>query len=210
MPRSRQRVFDILIHVAILLPFILMVWDAAFGLLGANPIREIQLRTGRIALALLILSLGATPAFLLTRNRWALVLRRRLGLYAFFYACFHFINFIGIDYQFNLSWIRQDIFSKRYAIVGFVAFLLLIPLALTSTRGWIKRLGKNWSRLHRLVYLAGLLAVIHLYWSLKADKRLALVYGGVLIFLLLLRLPAVQRVINKAHFKVSFVLPKWL
>ena len=201
MWRSWQRVFDILIHVIILLPLILLIWDAANGLLGANPIREIQLRTGRTALALLILSLAGTPAFLLTGNRWALVLRRRLGLYAFLCAGLHFINFIAIDYGFNFSRIRQDIFDKRYAVVGFVAFLLLIPLAITSTRGWLRRLGKNWSRLHRLVYIASVLAVIHLYWSLKADKRLALIYGGVLIFLLLLRLPAVQRAITRAHFK---------
>lgn len=201
MWRSWQRVFDILVHVIILLPLILLIWDAANGLLGANPIREIQLRTGRTALALLILSLAGTPAFLLTGNRWALVLRRRLGLYAFVYAGLHFINFIAIDYGFNFSRIRQDIFDKRYAVVGFVAFLLLIPLAITSTRGWLRRLGKNWSRLHRLVYIASVLAVIHLYWSLKADKRLALIYGGVLIFLLLLRLPPVQRAITRAHFK---------
>ena len=141
--RRRERVFDILVHIVILLPLIFIVWDAAHGLLGANPIREIQLRTGRTALALLVLSLAGTPAFTLTRSRWALVLRRRLGLYAFFYACLHFVNFVAIDYGFNFAMIREDIFEKRYAVVGFIAFLLLIPLVITSTRGWVIRLART-------------------------------------------------------------------
>ena len=105
-------VFDILVHIVILLPLILIVWDAAHGLLGANPIREIQLRTGRTALALLVLSLAGTPAFTLTRNRWAQVLRRRLSLYAFFYACLHLVNFVAIDYGFNFAIIREDTFKN--------------------------------------------------------------------------------------------------
>ncbi len=197
MPRNLQRALDVLTHIIILLPLAFIVWDALNGQLGANPIREIQLRTGRTALALLVTSLAATPAFILTGNRWALVMRRRLGLYAFFYVCLHFINFVAVDYGFNFARIREDIFDKRYAVVGFAAFLLLIPLAVTSTKGWIKRLGKNWTRLHRLVYAAAILGVIHLYWSLKADKSLALIYGGVLVFLLLLRVPPVQRVIAR-------------
>lgn len=201
MPRPRERAFNILVHIVILLPLVLILWDAAHGLLGANPIREIQLRTGRTTLALLVLSLAGTPAFTLTRSRWALVLRRRLGLYAFFYACLHFVNFVVIDYGFNFAIIREDIFDKRYAVVGFIAFLMLIPLAVTSTRGWVVRLGKNWRHLHRLIYAAAALGVVHLYWSLKADKRLAIIYGAVLLFLLLLRLPPVQRAMARISIR---------
>ncbi len=195
--RPWERIFDILSHAAILTPLGLLIWDAATGQLGANPIREIQLRTGRVALALLVTSLAATPVFLLTSNRWALILRRRLGLYAFFYVCLHFINFIAADYNFNLRRIREDLFDKRYALVGFAAFVLLIPLAVTSTRGWMRRLGRNWSRLHALAYVAAILAVVHLYWSLKADKGLAYTFGGALIFLLLLRIPAVKKLLAR-------------
>ncbi len=187
-------------HIAALLPLVVLIWDFTQSNLSANPIREVQLRTGASAITLLMLSLSCTPINILTGFRSVLLLRRPLGLYAFFYALLHFINFIGIDYSFNFALIREDIFEKRYAIAGFASFVLLLLLAITSIKRLRQRLGKNGQRLHRLVYLASTLAVVHYVWQTKADIRLPLIYGGVLILLLAIRLP-VARTFAKRHFK---------
>ena len=162
-----------------------------------NPIQEVTLRTGRYALILLILSLACTPLNTLLGFRWVLPLRKWLGLYAFMYASFHFLIFIGLDYGFDLELILEAIFEKRYALVGFTAFLILLPLAITSTKGWMKRLGKNWKRLHRWVYLASLLVIVHFVWLVKADIRRPLAYGAVVVLLLVLRTPWVRRKASK-------------
>ncbi|MFC1964708.1 sulfite oxidase heme-binding subunit YedZ [Chloroflexota bacterium] len=185
-------IIRIVIHIAALLPLATLIWDFTQGNLTANPIQEVQLRTGASAINLLMLSLACTPVNILTGFRPVLVLRRPLGIYAFFYALLHFINFIGIDYSFNLALINEDIFEKRYAIVGFASFILLLPLAITSIKRLRQRLGKNWQRLHWLVYLAASLAVIHYIWQTKVDIRLPIIYGGVLVILLAIRLPAVR------------------
>lgn len=190
----------IAVHIAALSPLVLLIWDFTQGNLTANPIREIQLRTGWAALNLLILSLACTPVHILIGFRPVLLLRRPLGIYAFFYALLHFINFIGIDYGFNLALIREDLFEKRYAIVGFASFILLLPLAITSIKRLRQRLDTNWKRLHWLVYLAGTLAVVHYIWQTKADFRMPLIYGGVLVILLAIRLPMVKNFANQ-HFK---------
>jgi sulfoxide reductase heme-binding subunit YedZ len=119
--------------------------------------------------------------------------RKWLGLYAFFYASLHFLIFIGLDYGFDWSLLYEAIFEKRYALVGFAALLILLPLAITSTQGWMRRLGKRWKSLHRWVYLAGILAVIHYVWVVKADIREPLAWGAVLGILLILRIPAVRK-----------------
>ena len=119
----------------------------------------------------------------------ALPLRRPLGLYAFFYVCLHLLIFVGVDYGLDWQLIKEAIVEKRYVLVGFTAFLLLLPLAITSTKGWQRRLGKRWKKLHRLVYLAAPLAVIHFVWLVKADIREPLLYGAAVAALLLLRLP---------------------
>ncbi|MFC1987260.1 sulfite oxidase heme-binding subunit YedZ [Chloroflexota bacterium] len=193
-------IIRIVMHIAALLPLVVLIWDFTQGNLTANPIREIQLRTGASAINLLMLSLACTPINILTGFSPVLLLRRTLGLYAFFYALLHFINFIGIDYGFNVTLIRGDLFEKRYAIAGFASFILLLPLAITSISRLRQRLGKNWHRLHQLVYLAATIAVVHYIWQTKVDIRLPLVYGGVLGMLLAVRLPVVKNFANR-HFK---------
>jgi methionine sulfoxide reductase heme-binding subunit len=187
------------VHIAALIPLAILVWQGYQDLynfttyLTINPIQEITFRTGKYALVLLLLSLACTPVNTLFGIRQVLPLRKPLGLYAFMYASLHFLIFIGLDYGFDLELIYEAIFEKRYALVGFAAFLLLLPLAITSTRGWQKRLGKTWKRLHQLVYLAGGLVIIHFVWLVKSDIREPLAYGFVLALLLLVRAPGVRR-----------------
>ena len=200
MSNRQVTVIRIVTHIAALLPLLVLIWDFTQGNLTANPIREVQLRTGAAAINLLMLSLACTPVNILTGFRPVLLLRRPLGIYAFFYALLHFINFIGIDYGFNLALIREDLFEKRYAIAGFASFILLLPLAITSINRLRQRLGKNWQRLYWLVYLAATLAVVHYIWQTKAAIRLPLIYGAVLVFLLTVRLPVVRKLARR-HFK---------
>ena len=159
------------VHAGALVPLAAIIWAFAHGTLSANPIEDIQLRTGSAAIDLLMLSLFCTPVFILTGFRQVMVLRRPLGLWAFFYVVLHFFNFLGVDYQFNLGYIEQDLFEKRYAIVGFASFVLLLPLAITSLNSLRRRMGRNWQRLHWLVYPAAVLAVIHFIWQARVNIR---------------------------------------
>jgi sulfoxide reductase heme-binding subunit YedZ len=187
----------ILAHVTALMPLVLLVLDFTRGGLSANPIREIQLRTGQYALVLLVLSLASTPISAIFHLQQVRRLRRLLGLYAFSYVSLHFLNFLWLDYGFDFGLIREDIFEKWFAVVGFIAFLFLIPLAATSTRGWMKRLDKNWKRLHWLVFPAVVLAVAHFALQAKGDLQEPLVYGAVVVLFLILRLPAFRKVLSK-------------
>ncbi len=197
MNKLKASGLPVLTHIGALLPLVVLAWDFSQGQLTANPIREIQLRTGITALALLILSLTWTPISMLFGIKSVLRLRRPVGLYAFFYASLHFLNFLGLDYGFDLALIREDIFEKRFAIVGFAAFVSLLPVAITSTRGWMKRLGKNWERLHWLVYLAALLAVTHFVLQAKVDFRRPLLYGAAVVLLLVVRIPGVREAVTR-------------
>ncbi len=201
MSSNRQiAVIRVVLHVSALLPLVLIIWDLTRGNLTANPIREIQLRTGATAINLLMLSLSCTPVNILTGFKPVLALRRVLGIYAFFYASLHFINFIGIDYGFDFALLREDLFEKRFAIAGFASFLCLLPLAVLSVKKVQQRLGEHWQKLHWLVYAAAIVAVIHYIWQTKADFRLPFTYGGVLIILLAIRLPVVRHLAER-HFK---------
>jgi sulfoxide reductase heme-binding subunit YedZ len=182
----------ILTHFGALLPLARLIWNFFHDQLTANPIQYITFQTGKSALVLLILALACTPLNTVFGFRQVVGLRKSLGLYAFLYATFHFLTFVGLDYGFDPSLLKEAIFKKRYALVGFAAFLTLLPLAITSTRGWMRRLGKNWKRLHRLIYLAALLAVIHFVWLVKSDIREPLAYGAVVVLLLVLRLKTVR------------------
>lgn len=184
---------QIAVHVGAWAPLLWLVWDYYTHNLTVNPIQDITFRTGKPALVLLVLSLACTPLNTIFGFRAALKVRRALGLYAFMYVCLHFLTFVWLDYGLDPALLREAIFEKRYALVGFTAFLILLPIALTSTRGWMKRLGQGWKRLHRWVYVAALLAVVHYVWSVKADIREPLLYGGIVALLLLARLPAVRR-----------------
>lgn len=183
---------QLLVHIAALVPLAWLIFDAATGWLSVNPIQDIEQRTGKYALILLVASLTCTPVNILIG--WAPILRwrRPLGLYAFGYAALHFTTFIGLDYGFNLGFIWADVANKRYIFVGLAALLILIPLALTSTSGWQKRLGKAWRKLHRWVYLAGALVVVHYVWAVKSDIREPLLWGAAIGLGLLVRIPAVR------------------
>lgn len=183
-------------HIGALLPLAFLIWGYATNQLSVNPIQEITFRTGKYALILLVLSLACTPINTVFGFKQVIPLRRWLGLYAFFYVCLHLLTFVGLDYGFAFDLIMQEIAEKRYVLVGLAAFLLLLPLAITSTRGWMRRLGKNWKRLHRVVYAAALLAVLHYTWVVKSDVREPLIYGGIIILLLVLRIPRVRRGIS--------------
>ena len=190
-------------HLLAAAPVVLMVWDYSTNNLTYNPIREITFRTGRTALLFLVGSLAVTPVGAILG--WAALrrFRRPLGLYAFLYALLHFLTFVGLDYGFDWALIQGALFQNRYALVGLAAFLLLAPLAITSTNGWVRRLGgRRWRRLHQLVYVAALLAVLHYVWLVKADVRVPLAYGAVVVVLLLLRLPVVRRGVSRLGSRV--------
>jgi sulfoxide reductase heme-binding subunit YedZ len=206
MRRSKPNWLLLLAHIGAMLPLGLLLWDWRSGNLTANPIQAATLRTGKSALVLLVLSLACTPLNTLFGLRQALPLRKWFGLYAFFYAGLHFLIFVGLDYGFDIVLLKGAIFEKRYALVGLLTGLILLPLALTSTQGWMRRLGKRWKQLHRLVYLAGVLAVVHYVWLVKSDIRVPLLYGAIVGFLLLLRLPRVRRAAGRVR-NISSWLP---
>jgi sulfoxide reductase heme-binding subunit YedZ len=191
------------VHIACWGPLALLIWDGLHSNLTANPIQEITHRTGKTALILLVLSLLCTPANTVLGFKQALPLRRPLGLYAFFYVCLHLLIFAVVDYGLDWQLIQEAIVEKRYVLVGFAAFLLLLPLAITSTKGWQRRMGKRWKRLHQLVYLAAPLAVIHFVWLVKADIREPLLYGAAVALLLLLRAPGIRRSISRLRYRLS-------
>ena len=197
--KLRKNWLRILVHSGALLPLAVLAWDYWQGGLSVNPIQDVTLRTGKYALVLLVLSLACTPINTVFGYKPVLRLRRPLGLYAFMYVGLHLLIFVGLDYGFDPALIREAILEKRYALVGFTAFLILLPLAVTSTKGWMRRLGRLWKRLHRWVYLAALMAVLHFVWLVKSDIREPLLYGAVVVLLLVLRIPRVRHAVS--HFR---------
>jgi sulfoxide reductase heme-binding subunit YedZ len=149
---------------------------------------------------MLVLALACTPMNTLFHFRPALKARRTFGLYVFFYAFLHVSIFVVLDYGFDLRLMVDTIAEKRYILAGLSAFLIILPLAITSFDWWKKRLGKNWKRLHRLVYLAALLVVLHYTWLVKSDIRVPLLYGLGIVILLVLRIPAVRRKLANLNF----------
>ncbi len=208
MSRARFARSQLLVHVLALLPLAWLLTDAASGNLSVNPIQDITQRTGRYGLILLVSSLSCTPVRILTGWTGVIRWRRPLGLYAFLYALLHFATFIGLDYGFNLAYIWADVGNKRYIFVGAAAFVILLVLAVTSTAGWQRRLGKAWYRLHRWVYLAGGLVVVHYVWAVKSDIRQPLLWGFVVGAGLVLRLPAVRRIILARRSRLSSPPPR--
>jgi sulfoxide reductase heme-binding subunit YedZ len=194
----RARWLRLLVHVGALLPLAWTIWQYWQGLFLADPVREITTRTGRTALILLVLTLAITPLNTLFGFKRGLRVRRALGLYTFLYVSLHFATFVGLDYRFDLPLLWEAIFAQRYVVVGFAAGLILLALAITSTRGWQRRLRKNWKRLQRLIYLASVLAVIHFAWLVK-DLRVPLQYGVVVALLLVLRIPRVRKALSRTR-----------
>jgi sulfoxide reductase heme-binding subunit YedZ len=181
-----------------LLPLAWLVWDGLHGNLGTNPIEEITHRTGDWTLRLLLITLTVTPARRLLGWNFLLRLRRMLGLFAFFYACLHFLTYVWFDQFFWWDEIAKDIVKRPFITVGFAAFVLLIPLAVTSTNAMMKRLGRRWQQLHRLVYVSATLGVLHYLWLVKADVQRPLIYGVLLAALLAYRAYAGRRRMLKA------------
>ncbi len=176
------------IFLLCLIPFGQLAYAAYSGDLGVNPIDFITRFTGSWALIFLIGTLAVTPARRLTGWHDLIKLRRMLGLFAFAYASMHFATYLVLDHFFDWQAIGKDIVKRPYVTAGFTAFVIMVPLALTSTAGMIRRLGKRWQKLHRLIYVAALAGVIHFYWLVKADIRRPAQYGFVLGLFLLYRL----------------------
>ncbi len=187
----------VIINVLAALPLLLIAIDAWLGQLSADPVTEVQDRTGFYAIILLIVSVASTPLYWLLGFSWLRQLRRLTGLYAFGYVALHIINLVWLDYEFNLAFLREDILVKRYIIAGLAAFVLLVPLVFTSTTGWQKRLGRGWRRLHYLVYPAALFAAIHFIWQTRVDLRLPLAFTAVIAVLLIVRLPYIRNLIDR-------------
>lgn len=178
-----------ILFVLALVPFIVLVINAVTDNLGTNPIEAIRLFTGDWTLYFLLITLAVTPLRKVTGWNKLIQYRRMLGLYAFFYACLHFFSYLVLDQFFDWAAIWRDILKRPYITVGTAAFVLMIPLAVTSTRKMMRRLGKNWKRLHSLIYLVGILGVIHFLWLVKADIREPVIMGVILVTLLLFRIP---------------------
>ena len=163
----------------------------AFGLagmsLGANPIEELLHRCGKGGLNFLLITLAITPLRRITGWGWLIRFRRMLGLYAFFYILLHFVVYAVLDQGLALNYIVEDIIERPYITLGILALLMLIPLAVTSTNGWMRRLGKRWQKLHKLVYVIAILAVWHFYWQVKQDILEPLIYAGILVLLFAIR-----------------------
>ncbi|CBA16202.1 hypothetical predicted_sulfite_oxidase_membrane_subunit protein [Xanthomonas albilineans GPE PC73] len=160
------------------------VWQTGNDALGADPVAAVEHRTGIWALRLLLLTLAITPLRQLTGQAVLLRFRRMLGLYAFFYACVHVVAYLGLDLRGYWAQIFEEIVKRPYITVGFLAWLLLIPLAITSTQGWMRRLKRNWGKLHKAIYAIGVLAVLHFWWLVKSDIREPLLYAAILASLL--------------------------
>jgi len=186
--KMRLRFTKIAIFLAAFIPLGRLAWKAFHDGLGANPIEVITHSTGDWTLIFVLTTLSITPLRRITRQYWLIGVRRMIGLFAFFYGTLHFLTYIWLDKFFDVHEMLKDIAKRRFITVGFSAFVLMIPLALTSTSWSIRRLGgKNWQRLHRLIYFTGILAVVHYTWLVKADLRKPIRYGIVLGILLAYR-----------------------
>jgi sulfoxide reductase heme-binding subunit YedZ len=172
-----------------LVPLGMLAGRAFTGNLGANPVEFIQHSTGDWTLRFLVFTLSITPLRKLLKLPDLIRFRRMLGLFAFFYACLHFLTYLGADQSFDLSAISKDVVKRPFITVGFTAFVLLIPLAITSTAGWIRRLGgRRWQMLHRAIYISAICGVIHYYWLVKSAVLRPLTYAAIVAVLLLWRL----------------------
>jgi sulfoxide reductase heme-binding subunit YedZ len=193
-----KKYFKPIIFLLSSIPFIIIISKIFLNQLGPEPIKEITLHTGEWTLLFLVFTLSMTPLKKLTNlNIWISV-RRMLGLFAFFYASLHMLTYIGLDYQFDLSAISKDIFTKKFIFVGFTAWLLMVPLAMTSSKKMMGILKKKWKKLHRLIYLISILGVIHFLWLVKKDLTEPLIYLLIIVILLILRVN-----FNRSESKIS-------
>jgi len=197
------------VHLLAVAPFLLLIHAAWTNNLTINPIQEATIRSGRYALYLLLISLACTPLYNLFGWREPVRLRRTLGLYTFGYATLHVFIYAVLDFGLQWEWLLENTFRKPYTLVGFAAFTILLLLAVTSFRWWMKRLGRNWKRLHRFVYLAGALVILHYgwavkgdFWTLQGETQRPFFFGLVLLLLLAARLPIVKRTAQSYRAKM--------
>lgn len=189
MTRKAIAVAKTFIWVACLTPLLRLGWKGLTGGLGANPIEFITLSTGTWTLVFLLATLAITPLRRLSGQSWLIRFRRLVGLFAFFYGVLHFITYVWLDKFFDVQDMIKDVAKRPFITAGFLAFLLLVPLAATSTAGAIRWMGgRRWQLLHRLIYVSGISAVVHFWWKVKADVRKPAIYAAVLGILLGLRL----------------------
>jgi len=188
-----MRYFKLVIFAASLLPLIRLVWLGFHSQLGANPIEFITHSTGDWTLTFLLITLAITPLRRITRQYWIISYRRMIGLFAFFYGCLHLTTYVWLDKFFDVHEMLHDIAKRKFITAGMTAFALMIPLALTSTKWAIGKLGKRWQSLHRLIYFSAAAGVIHYIWLVKADLKKPLEYAAVLGLLLGYRVVAWMR-----------------
>ena len=186
----KTRYLKPIIFLLCLVPLARLCWKAFGAGLGANPIQVITFSTGTWTLVFLLVTLSITPLRKLTQQYWLIQYRRMLGLFAFFYGCLHFTTYLWLDQFFDLHSIYKDVYKRPFITAGFTAFVLMIPLAATSTKWAIRKLGKRWQPLHRLIYVSAFAGVVHYLWLVKIDKRVPEIYASVLAVLLLYRLVA--------------------
>jgi len=179
-----QKAAKVLVFLACLTPFVWLALRTLTGRLGINPVEDLELTTGIWALRFLIVTLAVTPVRRLTGWNRVIQYRRMFGLFTFFYACVHFCIYIGVDQFFAFGFILKDVVKRPFITMGFTAFILMIPLALTSTKGWIRRLGRRWQLLHRLIYISAVCASVHYLWKVKVMIG-SPVYYAIVIGLLL-------------------------
>ncbi len=185
--RAIRKAAKVAVFLLCLVPLAVLVADGLGGRLGADPIRATELRTGIWSLTFLVATLAVTPVRRFTGWNWLGGYRRMLGLFAFAYVCLHFLTWFGVDQFFAIEYVGKDIAKRPYITVGFASFLLMIPLAITSSARMVRRLGRRWQTLHALVYLAALGGVVHFVWEVKADLRQPTLYALVVVGLLLTR-----------------------
>jgi len=201
---NRPNLLQILIHAGGIIPLVFLTIQYFSNDLSANPILELEHYTGRLALLFLVLSLACTPLSAISNWKEPIQHRRTLGLYGALYAFIHFAIFVSLDYGFDFGLILNEITRRPFILVGAIALLILIPLVITSTKFWIQKLGPNWKRLHRLVYILSPLVIVHYFmvvkgnlFRLQGNYLLPMIYGGLVIILLVLRIPAVKNVFRR-------------
>ena len=182
-----QKAAKLCVFLLCLAPFAWLVTRTVTGRLGINPVEDLELTTGIWALRFLVVTLAVTPLRRLTGWNRVIQYRRMFGLFAFFYACVHFAVYVGVDQFFAFDLILKDVVERPFITMGFSAFVLMIPLALTSTKGWIRRLGRKWQMLHRLIYISGVCAAIHYLWKVKVIIGSPVYYAGIIGLLLAFR-----------------------
>src|SRR6266542_3112068 len=198
----------LLLFINAIVPLALLSWDLFHKQVGANPLEFVTRTTGMLTLLFLVVTVAVTPARKITGLNWVVKFRRMLGLYAFFYGSLHLLAYVWFDRFFNIRSMAGDILKRPFIAVGMTAFFLMVPLAITSTNKMVKRLGgKRWVKLHRLVYLAGAGGVIHYWMLVKADTRLPLTFGFVLLLLLAYRI-FIKFYPPETHLPAATIFPR--